>query len=145
MTLQNNTVKPIAGVPRRTNVDALYVKLNILPPKSCMFTMWDCWCVNMIMIYYLNWLMTCLLRFVKFIIMVHGNPQDIICLLIVMAQPVARNVLSIWDLIYGTSYLLNEHTLFPRFIQKYLPQYVDAMLCFRSNFSAISWLVMLLF
>ena len=34
MTLQNKIVKLIAGVPRRTNADALYVKLNILPLKK---------------------------------------------------------------------------------------------------------------
>ena len=33
MTLQNKIVKLIAGVPLRTNADALYVKLNILPLK----------------------------------------------------------------------------------------------------------------
>ena len=34
MTLQNKIVKLIAGVPPRTNADALYVKLNILPLKK---------------------------------------------------------------------------------------------------------------
>ena len=34
MTLQNKIVKLIAGVPRRTNTDAFYVKFNILPLKK---------------------------------------------------------------------------------------------------------------
>ena len=34
MTLQNKIVKLIADVPPRTNVDVLYVKLNILPLKT---------------------------------------------------------------------------------------------------------------
>ena len=33
MILQNKTVKRIAGVLRRINADAFYVKLNILPLK----------------------------------------------------------------------------------------------------------------
>ena len=82
MSLQNKIVKLIAGVPRRTNADALYVKLNILPLKSSMFIMWDCLCINMIMTCYLNCLLTCLLRCVIFIIMIHGNLQDIICMYI---------------------------------------------------------------
>ena len=106
MTLQNKIVKLITGVPRRTNADALYVKLNILPlKKSCMFIMWDCLCINTIMICYPNCLLTCLLRCVIFIIMMHGNLQDITCMLIFMAQPVARNVSSI-IFIYGNTYLL---------------------------------------
>ena len=34
MTLQNKIVKLIAGVPRRNNADAHFVKLNILPLKK---------------------------------------------------------------------------------------------------------------
>ena len=34
MTLQNKIVNLIAGVPRRTDAIALYVKLNILPLKK---------------------------------------------------------------------------------------------------------------
>ena len=34
VTLQNKVVRLIAGVPRRTNTDALYAKLNILPVKK---------------------------------------------------------------------------------------------------------------
>ena len=37
MTLQNKIVKLIAGVPPRTNADAPYVKLNILPLKKVVY------------------------------------------------------------------------------------------------------------
>ena len=47
MTLQKMIVKVIAGVPPRTNADSSYVKLNILPLKSCVFIMWGCSCINM--------------------------------------------------------------------------------------------------
>ena len=47
---------------------------------------------NMITICNLNGLLTCWLPYVTFIIIINGNLQNIICMLIFMAQYVARNV-----------------------------------------------------
>ena len=101
MTLQNKIVKLIAGVPPKTNADALYVALNILPLKSFLFIMWGCSCINMIMICCLNCLWTCLSPYEIFMITTQEQLQNIICMLPFMAQLVAKNVLAILEHTYG--------------------------------------------
>ena len=92
MILQNNILKSIAGVPPKTNADAIQ-KLYIYIVGSFMYK-YDNICR-------LNCLCACLPPYKIFMITTQKELQNIMGLLPFMAQLVARNVLGILEHTYG--------------------------------------------
>ena len=101
LVLQNKAVRVIAGVPPRTNVDNLYLELDILPIKRSLFILLVYSCINISMECSQNYSWICLLLSVMFTTMIHGRQQRNNCLFHSSRFLEANNQLHILDLMYG--------------------------------------------